>query len=113
MKAKLVINEQHKLLPNQEQVLKEEGIEYELVKIPSDGLTIDQQFELADELSKEEAVVFVSPVPIVLAHLSYLRGCGVGTKIYVFANDKREKIEQNGKIIYTVAKDGWKLVSIN
>lgn len=68
---------------------------------------------------KPTAVVFVSPIPYMIKRLTQLSivadidgACTFmeyGT--FIFHNDKREKKElPNGKIIYTVAQEGWQLV---
>lgn len=54
-------------------------------------------------------VVFVSPVPVLLAKLS----ASQVVKVHVLHNDNREKKElPNGKIISVVAKEGWELVNV-
>lgn len=64
-------------------------------------------------------VVFVSPIPYMMIQLTrkeyyiptleYVDQTGMFIK--TFHNDNRDKKElPNGKIIYTVAKEGWQLV---
>jgi|SRR5690606_30371424 len=68
---------------------------------------------------KPTAVVFVSPIPYMIKRLSQLAmvadmdGTCTFTEydVFVFHNDHREKKElPNGKIVYTVAQEGWQLV---
>lgn len=124
-KILVVLNEQHKLLPEQVELLHQAG-KYEIVPIPATGWTLDQM-EAEHKKLMGNVVVFASPVPVLLAKLSYSSGyacdehCrnlngpleGVGTRVGVLHNDRREKKElPNGKIIQTVAQTGWRLVWI-
>ena len=106
MKAIVIINEQHTILKEQLNILNEKFESFEYHKIPATGITIKEQIELANELSlKDDGVVFVSPIPVLLAECASLK------PVYVFANDKREKKElPNGKIISVTAQTGWELV---
>lgn len=114
----LVINEQHTLLPEQEDLLKKEYGAWEEFKVSSEGETIDA---LRARMAKEEATrdevnwVFVSPIPGMLARAvrDVTASHYVQTKVDSvswFENDKREKKElPGGKVISTVAKTGWRL----
>ena len=121
-KIYVIINEQHSLMEDQEKCLNElmEGMSnvgmnpvIEEVKVPSDGWSIDQMDKVFNKMLRENEdampieVVFVSPVPYLIME--------VASSDYmicrIFHNDKREKKElPNGKIVYTVAKEGWQLV---
>lgn len=69
---------------------------------------------------KPTAVVFLSPIPYMVKELTrkaVQAEMGEGGEtfmeydVFVFHNDRRAKKElDNGKIIYTVAKEGWELV---
>lgn len=69
---------------------------------------------------KPTAIVFLSPIPYMVKELSQraMRAeIGEGGEmfaeydVFVFHNDNRAKKElDNGKIIYTIAKEGWVLV---
>jgi hypothetical protein len=121
------LNEQHSLMSEQEKLLNEEFDSFSIVKIPATGLSLEQQKEVVFEAGKIEKIdlernvditfVFASPVPFLLKELSvesrqdgnFFMDCLYDVK--VFHNDKREKKElPNGKIIFTVAKEGWQLV---
>jgi hypothetical protein len=96
----LVINEQHTLLENQQEVLKEfVGDDVvNIVKIPKDGLTIVEMKKLAEL----ENIIFVSPIPVTMKFAN---------DWFVFANEKRVKKElPNGKIISVTAQTGWQIV---
>ena len=116
-KTVVILNEQHKLLPLQIAAL-ELLDSYEIMSVPAKGWTVQQQYEIAyDILHKVDGwgnIVFASPVPVLLAVLSTILSQDSRYEIYVFHNDKREKKElSNGRIIYTVAQEGWQLVSIS
>ena len=105
-KALLVINEQHSILPDQERVLKLAGYEYEEFKIPAKGMTLAEMREAVDSFPAWSKIIFLSPVPAMMSMLN-----SKGKRFRVFHNDNREKKElANGKIIMTVAKEGWELV---
>ena len=125
MLAKVVINEQHKLLPDQERALKEAGFkEIKFLKIPKDGLTKEEQLELAEDLEKDGGcIVFASPVPVLMAKVAFWTGYGAASdnvplkgcflKVFVLHNDRRDKKElPNGNIVSVVAKEGWEVVPI-
>lgn len=107
MKTVVIINEQHSLLEEQEKILNERfSSGWELFKIPSEGLTIEQQKEIVENFLNmgEITVIFCSPVPFLLKEISHFSGygkcgneVGVGVRGYgiaevlVFHNDNREK----------------------
>ena len=107
----VIINEQHSLLPSQTEALERENIPYELYKIPVNSLNIVAQTLLANKLEEMEDinVIFASPIPLLLAQLSYNRKVRVG----IFHNDNRKKKElPNGKITFTIPDKGWQIVWI-
>jgi len=119
--AIVLINEQHSVMDQQRELLNSlYGLDqWSLLKIPSNGLNVDQQEDLGEELSKviyhsEADIVFASPVPFLLTLLAYADGRAnreTGACVKVFHNDQRVKKElPNGKIIYTVAPTGWVIV---
>ncbi len=133
-KAIVIMNEQHTLLPEQEQIITNTFGSWEFLKVPASGWTLEEQKKIKDTVvngvdlhgahGKAGSVVFVSPVPYLYGRLQlesgYFMGswdgnCGaygkINSTVYVFHNDKREKKElPNGKIINVVAKTGWVLV---
>ena len=122
-KCIIVINEQHKLLPQQEAVLGQEGYrDFEFLKVPAQGWTIKEmqaiEEQLFDRLKDGADIIFVSPVPRLIKGLSFRAGVLVGEgypdrlgTVRVFHNDRREKKElPDGRIIYTVAREGWTLI---
>lgn len=123
--VKVILNEQHSLMEQQKTLLDQTFGEngWEFLKVPANGWTLEEQIEIAKSLVgvqfHESKVVFASPVPILLAKLSYLAGSfkeAVGinaTQVFVLHNDRREKKElPGGKVISVVAKEGWQLVEI-
>ena len=124
MKVYVIINEQHSLFPQQREILDQKFPSWEFYKIPAEGLTLDEQRKIVQEL-KGNMIVFASPVPFLMKELAYIAGfvdlinsedangllVGYKTHVLVFHNDKREKKElPNGKIISVVAETGWQLV---
>jgi hypothetical protein len=122
--VRIIINEQHSLLPEQEKILNTQFPSWEFLKVPSDGWTLPEIMEKAKELAKDN-VVFCSPVPLLLAELAKNAGfqdacsrvepgyAGQVPSVFVFHNDRREKKElPNGKVISVTAKEGWELVEI-
>jgi len=122
MEAIVVLNEQHKLLDNQKEVLQQKYSNFNIYPVPAEGWSLREMKEIQKELfaylQKRYDVIFASPIPALLLMLSkdyyhlwgWSDGLSCGGQIYVFHNDKREKKEVNGRIITTVAQDGWQLV---
>jgi hypothetical protein len=107
-KAIVVINEQHNLMEDQVRILNEEFDEYELLKVPAVGWTLPEINQVADDLAGKTAVI-VSPVPALIKLLAMQ--ADEDENIFVFHNDNREKKElPSGKIVMTVAAEGWVLV---
>ena len=117
-KARVFLNEQHSLLPEQERILEQEFDEFEISSIPAQGWTLDEMREVVDHVisdvvkQKYESVVFASPVPFLVKELAVYSGDDLAEfTVKVFHNNQREKKElPNGKVVYTVAKEGWQLV---
>jgi hypothetical protein len=128
-KSIVIINEQHELLPEQEEILDREYQEVEFLKVPAEGWTLRQQEEVLDGLAEKLGlrccsaenpadVVFVSPVPFLLKELAEMAICAAPEfqvehrfVVKVFHNDNREKKElPNGRVISVVAEKGWQLV---
>lgn len=136
MKTKIVINEQHSLMPVQEKLIKEKfGEEMEFVKIPAKGLNLEELDKLAERLIFDEDanIIVVSPIPVLITKLAYFFGKyneivkvnkkfklpikdehRIDSKAYLFYRDNRNKEEtDDGKIINTIDNEGWKLISIS
>ncbi|MFZ6028049.1 MAG: hypothetical protein ACOYYS_10065 [Chloroflexota bacterium] len=104
----VIINEQHTLTTEQEAQILALWSGYETLKVPAAGWTFDEMNAQAKAItaSYPHAVVFVSPVPYLLARLARRERM----PIFVFHNDRREKVERDGKISYRIPADGWELV---
>lgn len=104
-KVLVLINEQHSLMPAQEEILKEKFGQWEFVKVPATGWTIDEMKNVAQDLylalveakpafpgaknnkmkavmtsntgKHNTAIVFVSPIPYLLKELARLSVTGV------------------------------------
>lgn len=114
METTIIINEQHKLLPEQQIILTETFGTYSTLLVPATGW--DKQYR--DNLCKllKGNIVFVSPILgmiLDLAVTAALESASTGkfsVKPWVFSNDPREKMElPNGKVINVIAKTGWYL----
>ena len=122
---RVVINETHTLMADQISAIKKwvaekwmgkwiEGVHIVLEKIPAEGMVLAEIKKLSKKLSEgretiveeRETIVIASPIPALMSMLA-----AEGTDFFVLHNDKREKKElPNGKIIMTVAKEGWVIV---
>ena len=104
----IIINEQHSLLPEQENLIKNKFPNHEMdfVKIPCDGWKASEIIECAMTLCAiNNPIVIVSPIPLLFKELNSLN-----TDFFIFHNDERIKKElPNGKIISVVAQTGWEL----
>ena len=127
-KIKVVLNEQHKLMNDQVKVLnKRFGEEnWEIASVPKNGWTLKEMKEVAEQLVTGtscygELIVFASPIPALMALVAEgvskcssehgETGFTWWIPFFVLHNDHREKKElPNGKIIMTVAKEGWVIV---
>jgi len=126
MKNFLIINETHSLLPDQVRELEEKGMsDYEEIRIPKEGWNLQTRLDKAWEwVRRGGRYIFVTPEPIMLAQMAYYAGHGThfidgvpalghNIELYIFSNDRREKKElPDGRIIQTVAREGWELVRI-
>ena len=116
VKAIVIINEQHKLLPQQEILLRERFGSYELLLVPARGWTREEVDRVYLELVRAPVrVVFVSPVPLLLARLSRAVGAGGSGAfgVFLFWNDRRVKQElDDGRIISRLDPEGWELVEV-
>lgn len=122
MSARVIINEQHSLNSNQAQILEKRFSGYTLVPIPATGLSRLEQEKLAQTLmATSEPVIFVSPVPLLLAIMAGHCCQGVaapisatntqGPQVFLFHNDQRHKTEKiDGSIIGFPANTGWELL---
>lgn len=127
MKNVVIINETHSLVSEQEKILNKTFDTYEFFYVPKEGWSYEDQKRIAQELVEggRKNIIFVSPVPVLLALISFYKGygqagieigqpfLGCSIDLYLFHNDHREKKElSNGKIIQVVASTGWQLVKI-
>ena len=111
MKNVIIINEQHNLMEQQEEVIERQlGNDIELLKIPAQGINRQEIEDLANELNNKAVnVIVLSPIPLLLARLAHNQGIN---DVWILHNDRRDKIEINGQIRMVVAKDGWELIQV-
>lgn len=123
MPARIIINEQHSLNPAQRRILGERFTSFDLVQIPGTGLSRSSQEALARELlTSLDPVVFVSPVPLLLAIMAghcarslparneHTQPSGTPS-VFLFHNDNRAKTEISaGQISTILSPDGWELL---
>lgn len=125
----IVMNENHKLLPEQELIIKERfpDLEAEFLFVPANGWTKEEMDQVVASFEKEaigpdrclaQYIIFVSPIPYLIRELTRAEiiaypECSfeTGIRVYIFHNDRREKKElPDGRIIQVVAQEGWQLV---
>lgn len=125
LKVVVIINEQHKLLPDQERLLNHTFPEgWSRWDVPADGLTADAQASAASVLA-DHPVVVASPVPFLTARLAAIKAAcaqrslflDTQVNLWVFHNDKRvakEVPDSKGgvRVVHTVAPDGWQLLEV-
>jgi hypothetical protein len=126
----VVINEQHTLLPNQEEVMRKEHpiATWKELKVPAEGWNLQEMKGICKALTGH--IIMVSPIPYMIKNLTaqvvdneaqaLLFHFGVNHNMHtkgnidgvqIMCNDTREKVElPNGKIIHKVAATGWYLV---
>ncbi len=118
MKAIIIINETHSMMDEQKSIIEERYQNYEFLKVPSQGWTLEEMKEIRRKLWKEYMsshgemnIIFVSPVPYLLKEIALLGAEFTSFRVLVMHNDKREKKElPDGRIISVVAQTGWQLV---
>lgn len=127
MRNIVIINEAHSLLSEQEKILNESFGTYEFLYVPKNGWSYEDQLKIARELVEGGGnIIFVSPVPVLLASIAFYKGygragietgqplMGYDTNLFLFHNDHREKKElPDGRIIQVVSQTGWQLVEIS
>lgn len=125
MKALVVFNQAHKLLPQQEELLNANFPRgWQILPVPEEGWDFERQCELAAELC-EHPLVFASPVPFLLARVAAIKAARaqrdlfltIKVDLWVFHNDSRvarEVPDGKGavKVIHTVAPHGWILAKV-
>ena len=138
IRCTVILNEQHTMLPQQKELLESRYENIDLLQVPAEGWTAKEQ-ERQYMLLREGKplmpdcgdIIFLSPLPIMLAAAAFQRGyhCGYNDwaeqdsqgckytsytpRVYLFHNDKRTKQEKDGKVWYTVPQDGWILQYIS
>ena len=122
MKALVVLNEAHTMLPQQEKLL---GVEiyddWDILPVPKEGWTLDKMKDdirppLENALLTGTDIVFVSPIPWLIKRLSFFEGSqyardnfSVGA-VRVMMRDQRIKTEtKDGVITSKISGDGWRL----
>lgn len=125
MPARVIINEQHSLNPAQRRILGEHFGQYTLLRVPASGLSsLEQKQWAADLLTSQAPVVFVSPVPLLLAIMAGRCSRSLAARtdsphpsgtppVFLFHNDSRTKTETLDGLISTVlSPDGWELLPL-
>lgn len=114
MKTTIIINKQHTLLPEQEELLKEKFGAWTTILVPSLGWDKEERDIICNALRGN--VVFVSPIPgmiLDLAGRASFESANHGSQTvrpWVFSNDTREKKElPGGKVVSVTAQSGWYL----
>ena len=111
--ATIVMNQDHKLFPEQESLLLEHFRVREFLYVPSDGWTQDEIRAHVRKLARTQAsVVVLSPIPLFLGLLAKSE-----IQVFIFHNDLRVKKEVptpdgGKKLISSVSPTGWKLIEL-
>jgi len=110
-KTIVIINEQHKLMKEQKELLNSNFDSWEKKEVPASGWNINQMENVISDLTLfSGTVVMASPVTYMVMQLAKLHS-DYYVEVKIFHNDNREKVElPNGKVIHKVAKTGWQLV---
>ena len=116
MKAIVIINETHSMMDEQKSIIEERYQNYEFLKVPSHGWTLEEMKKIKSKIweeymnsDEEMNIVFISPVPYLLKELAAVSQGA--ENVLVMHNDRREKKElPDGRIISVVAQTGWQLV---
>lgn len=123
--VKVIMNEQHSLMEEQENILNEKFSDnWEIFPVPAEGWTLEEMEKVYEELKSGYTIIFASPIPYLIMKLSHDEGYYIATsenplygvvysssEVMIFHNDKREKKElPNGRIVHVVAQTGWQLV---
>lgn len=127
MKTLVYINEQHTILEQQSRQLKKAFGDWSVVKIPAKGWSLQRQNDEVETIkgfravnsSEQFNVVFISPIPFLLASVSAYVGSiknnlpsDASISLYLFHNNIRDKKELNGRIVEDIPNGGWQLVKV-
>lgn len=110
----VIINTQHKLKPQQEELLLERYNTFMRFDIPEEGLNEEEIKLLVPKLIEAKNLVIASPIPYLLKLLGKELNKH-NREYFIFHNDIREKEEINmpdgsRKIIFKVSDVGWKIL---
>ena len=115
--ALVFLNEQHTLLPSQEDALNARFETWNLIRVPATGWTLSEMDETLNAILPMTNVVFGSPIPYMIGAASS-RARNEMWGVFILHNDKRcakeVKDRETGqtKVIHTLAPDGWQLVQV-
>lgn len=119
------LNEQHSLLPVQIQLLDGKlGKAWRLEQVPASGWTIEETVDVYRRLRNDlDAVVFASPLPLLLALFSMLDGAAYGTPnpvvTWLFVKERRahneRRVEDGREVVVLESRleQEWKLLRID
>lgn len=116
-RATVFLNEQHSLLPSQEEALDARFERWEIHPVPATGWTIYEMDEQLNKLPPLSYAVFGSPIPYMIGTAA-ARARNDQWGVFILHNDKRQakevKDRETGqtKVIHTLAPDGWQLVRV-
>ena len=117
----LIKNEQHSILPDQEKQLK--NYSFSILDVSAKGWNKEEikaiskavwyVLSCSENAPENGAIIFLSPVPLLIKEVTWSSRAPGGAlyEVKIFHNDNRIKKEVgDGKVIHTVAKEGWELV---
>lgn len=114
MNWRVVLNEQHTLLPDQVRELNEKlgpgGKRWTILHAPASGWTVGQMREIAAAWPRSVGAVMASPIMGLALEL-----CRAGRRVSALVNDRREAVEVKNpdgsvRIQHRVAADGWQII---
>ena len=116
MRAIIIINETHSMMDEQKSIIEERYQNYEFLKVPSHGWTLEEMKKIKSKIweeymysSGEMNIVFVSPVPYLLKELASL-GAKFSSFKSLWCTMTQGERTPDGRIISVVAQTGWQLV---
>ncbi len=128
-KCTVIASEQHSVTAQQRHLLETSYQTISTLPVPAAGWTAEEQQEQYLALRSTDCgdIIFLSPLPVMLAAAAYEAGyraayckwaendgnpCGYTMNtpgMFIFHNSSRDRKEKDGKVWYTVPQDGWEL----
>jgi hypothetical protein len=128
-KCTVIANEQHSITTQQMSLLEASYQTITTLPVPAVGWTAEEQQEQYLALRSTDCgdIIFLSPLPVMLAAAAYEAGYKAAydewatnngnpcqytmetPNIFIFHNSRRSRREKDGKVWYAIPQDGWEL----